>query len=123
MSLLPLALFAKENHGKGGKTEPALYGYVTDAFTKKPVKGVTISIKSSKGDKEIRSDADGNFRIPSLPCGEVTIILEKKGYKTYRRDGIILKDGQNTKLTFDMWTDELDENDVFHPLQRMVDGR
>lgn len=122
MSLLSLSLFLRANHGKDGKSEPALQGYVVDAFTKKPVKGVTIFIKSPKGDKEIYSDASGNFRIPSLPCGEVTIILEKKGYKTYRRSGVILKDGENTKMNFDIWMDETDESDIFHPLLRMVDG-
>lgn len=124
ISFLSLSLMAKANHGKDGTTEPVLLGCVSDGSTKKPVKGVTISIKSAKGEKEFTTDATGNFKIPQLPSGEVTIILEKKGYKTYRRQGVMVKEGMTIKLNFDMFTEEqIEENDVFYPLIRMMEGR
>lgn len=121
--LLPLALVTKANHGKDGKAEPAVYGSVSDAVTKKPLQGVTISITSSKmnGGKEYKTDASGIFRASSLPAGEVTIILEKKGYKTYRREGVVLKEGMNIKMSFDIKSDD-EEDEVFHPLLRMIEG-
>lgn len=122
---LPLSVLAGGpiDGNKDGKTEPVLQGYVADGYTKKPVKGVTISVKSSRGDKEFTTDANGSFKIPQLPSGEVTIVLEKKGYKTYRREGVLLKEGISIKLNFDMYSEDVaDENEVFHPLLRMMDG-
>ena len=123
VSFLSLAMLAQASDDKDGKTEPVLQGYVADGSTKKPVKGVTISVKSPKGDKEYVTDSNGSFKISQLPSGEVTIVLEKKGYKTYRREGVLLKEGISLKLNFDMYAEEnYDESDVFHPLLRMVDG-
>lgn len=121
--LLPLALITRANHGKDGKAEPALHGSVSDAVTKKPLQGVTISITSSKmqGGKEFKTDASGSFKASAIPAGEVTIILEKKGYKTYRREGVVLKEGMSIKLNFDIKSED-DEAEVFHPLLRMMEG-
>jgi len=123
-SFFSLALVTKANHGKDGKAEPALLGSVSDAATKKPLQGVTISITSSKmnGEKEFISDASGSFKVSQIPAGEVTIVLEKKGYKTYRREGVVLKEGMIIKLNFDIKTED-DDNEVFHPLLRMMEGK
>ena len=124
LTLLPLALVTKANHGKDGKAEPALMGSVSDAVTKKPLQGVTISITSSKmqGEKEFVTDASGSFKASQIPAGEVTIVLEKKGYKTYRREGVVLKQGMSVKLNFDIKSEE-EDGEVFHPLLRMIEGR
>ncbi len=37
-----------------------------------------------------------------MPLGEVIIVLEKKGYKTTRREGIIIKEGVSLKMNFDI---------------------
>ena len=125
-ALLPLSLLAKANGDNGRKsTEPVLHGCVADAATKKPVQGVTISISTSKGQekKEFTTDAAGNFKIPQMPVGEVIIVLEKKGYKTTRREGIIIKEGVSLKVNFDITNIHLDdESDVFHPFLRMMEG-
>lgn len=128
-ALLPLSLLATANGETGkerGKAEPVLMGLVSDATTRKPLQGVTVSIApSSKGQdkdkKEFVTDALGNFKVPQMPPGEVVIILEKKGYKTFRRENVILKEGVSLKLNFDINSEE-DESDVFHPLMRMMDG-
>lgn len=123
-ALLPLAVITKANHGKDGKTaEPALCGSVSDAVTKKPLQGVTISITSSKmqGEKEFTTDASGSFKVSQIPAGEVTIVLEKKGYKTYKREGVVLKQGMSTKLKFDIRSED-EDGEVFHPLLRMMEG-
>jgi len=122
--LLPLSLLTRANGAKGdGKTEPALMGSVSDAATKKPVQGVTVSISTVKGQekREFTTDASGNFKVPQMPAGEVVIVLEKKGYKTYRKEGIIIKEGVSLKLNFDITSVE-DDGDVFHPLMRMLEG-
>jgi hypothetical protein len=125
-ALLPLSLLTKANGDNGNrKAEPVLTGCVSDASTKKPVQGVTVSISTSKGQekKEFTTDASGNFKVPQMPVGEVVIILEKKGYKTFRREGVIIKEGVSLKISFDITdTREDDEGDVFHPFQRMMGG-
>ncbi len=122
---LPLSLLTRANGGtKGeGKSEPALMGFVSDASTKKPVQGVTVSISGKKGEdkKEFTTDAAGNFKVPQMPAGEVVIILEKKGYKTMRKEGIVIKEGVSLKLNFDIAFEE-DDSDVFHPFMRLLDG-
>lgn len=124
-ALLPLSLLTKANGDNGNrKSEPVLTGCVSDASTKKPVQGVTVSI-SGKGQekKEYTTDASGNFKVPQMPVGEVVIVLEKKGYKTFRREGVIIKEGVSLKISFDI-TDmrDDDEGDIFHPFQRMMGG-
>jgi hypothetical protein len=127
-ALLPLSLLTKANGDNGNRksTEPVLQGCVADAATKKPVQGVTISISTSKGQekKEFTTDAAGNFKVPQMPVGEVIIILEKKGYKTTRREGIIIKEGVSLKVNFDLLNipPPDDESDVFHPFFRMMEG-
>ena len=125
--LLPLSLLTKANGDNGNRksTEPVLQGCVADATTKKPVQGVTISISTSKGQekKEFTTDAAGNFKVPQMPVGEVIIVLEKKGYKTTRREGIIIKEGASLKMNFDISNIQVeDESDVFHPFLRMMEG-
>jgi uncharacterized protein YfaS (alpha-2-macroglobulin family) len=125
--LLPLSLLTKANGDNGNRksTEPVLQGCVADAATKKPVQGVTISISTSKGQekKEFTTDAAGNFKVPQMPVGEVIIVLEKKGYKTTRREGIIIKEGASLKMNFDISNIQVeDESDVFHPFLRMMEG-
>jgi DnaJ-class molecular chaperone len=124
-AMLPLALLTKANNGNDrGKPEPAISGMVSESGSKKPVQGVTVSISAGKGQdkKEFVTDAAGNFKVPQMPAGELIIILEKKGYKTFRKEGVTLKEGVPLKLNFDITNEGGDdESDVFHPL-RMMDS-
>jgi hypothetical protein len=127
LSLIPLSLALKANEPvvkAWGKSEPILQGSITDASTKKPVAGVLISICSKNTEKkEYTTDASGNFKVSQMAAGEVTIILEKKGYKTFRREGVIIKEGLSIKLTFDIKSEDRgEENDYFHPMIRMMEG-
>lgn len=123
-AILPLAMMAKANNGGDrGKPEPVIIGQVSELGTKKPIQGVTVSISGKGQDKkEFTTDATGNFKVPQMPAGELIIILEKKGYKTYRKEGVTLKEGVPLKLSFDITNeDNADESEVFHPL-RMMDS-
>jgi hypothetical protein len=106
---------------EGDGTDPVVVGSVSDALSKKPMKGVTISILSAKDriSKCFTTDAAGKFSMPKLPAGEVTITLEKKGYK---KEKIVLKDGSQVKLNFDMKNEPVAEEDdnLFHPLLRIM---
>jgi hypothetical protein len=130
--LLLISVFAlscvRANAGARGAdpADPLVVGSVSDAVSKKPVKGVTIVVTScgSKVEKSYTTDDFGKFAIPALGCGEVTIVLEKKGYKTFRKEKILVKEGMPVKLNFDINhcnEDQFNEN-VFHPLLRMMDN-
>ena len=104
------------------KGDPLINGFVSDAESKKPVQGVTVSISGKGQDKKetLTTDASGNFKTNQLAPGEVTIILEKKGYRTYRKEGVMIKEGTTLRLNFDI--EENDDSGVFHPLLRMMEG-
>lgn len=115
---------ANNKNKTNGKTgEPSINGSVNDADSKKPVQGVTVSI-TGKGQekKELTTDASGNFKANQLNPGEVTIILEKKGYRTYKKEGVVIKEGVSLKLSLDIEETDDDDSGVFHPLLRMMDG-
>ncbi|RYG48391.1 MAG: carboxypeptidase regulatory-like domain-containing protein [Chitinophagaceae bacterium] len=126
LSLLPLSLCMKASDpiDNLGKAEPVLYGSITDASTRKPVAGVLVVIRDTKTSekKEFSTDASGNFKVPKLPFGEVTIILEKKGYKTCRREKVVITEGLSLKLDLDLKSEAREDNDYFHPMMRMMEG-
>lgn len=119
---LPVVIFANANTGKN---EGVVQGQVTDAVTKKPIAGVTVSMTASKttGEKEVTTDSDGNFRISKLNGGDLTLVFEKKGYKVHRRELVNTKDGMVYKVVLDMIPlEENDDDDYAHPLLRMSGG-
>jgi hypothetical protein len=126
--ILLLALFSvpvlwvqANEGGNDKKGDPSINGYVSDAESKKPVQGVTVSITGKGQDKkELITDASGNFKTNQLLPGEVTILLEKKGYRSYRKEGLVIKEGVTLRLNLDI--EEDDDAGVFHPLLRMMDG-
>jgi len=123
LALLPFSNCVLANQDGDGTKEPALSGSVSDANSKKPVKGVSVYVTAKDGTKLITTDASGKFIVPKLPAGEVTIQLEKKGYKTYRREKVVLKEGMQIKLNFDISNlKEEEDNDLFHPLLRMIES-
>jgi hypothetical protein len=100
-------------------------GSVSDASSKKPVKGVTISITSMKDKvgKFVTTDASGQFRIPRFPAGEVTIILEKKGYKTFRKEKFVIKEGMQVQLKLDISNEKrTEDSNLLHPLLRIMES-
>lgn len=125
-ALLPLSNCVFANQGGDNvkpPSDPVITGSVSDANSRKPVKGVTVSVTAKDGVKLITTDASGKFIIPKLPAGEVTIQLEKKGYKTYRREKVLVKEGMQIKLNFDISNLKEDEDiDLFHPLLRMIES-
>lgn len=122
--LLPLAGRAMADQEGKGTSEPVISGSVSDAVSRKPVKGVTISVRSSDNrlERSFTTDAQGNFIIPRLPAGEVTLVLEKKGYKTFRKEKIVLKEGKQVKLQLDLRNLQQEEFNLFQPLLRMMES-
>jgi hypothetical protein len=118
---IPFALCVKANTGK---REGVLIGYVTDAITKKPLPGVTVSatIPGSNSTCEVLTDADGYFRFAQLPNSSLTIVFDKKGYHTAKRPNITIAEKTSIKLNIECQPEEMDsesDNSEF-PILRLL---
>jgi Carboxypeptidase regulatory-like domain len=116
--------FCAKANTHGGKTEICLNGYVTDAVTKKPVKGVTVSavVPGLNISKEVTTDAEGYFSFSQI-CGNlVDIQFEKKGYHSYKKSKVTVKEKVSVKVNVEFLPEagegNTDEND--YPLLRML---
>ncbi len=120
--IITTSLLAKANGEVNDKKgDPSISGTISDIESKKPVQGVTVFISGKGQDKkEFTTDASGNFKTTQLVPGEVTIVMEKKGYRTFKKEGILIKEGVTLKLNLDI--EEDDDAGVFHQLFRMLDG-
>jgi hypothetical protein len=121
--IFPLALCVKANTGNG-KVEGVLHGYVTDAVTKKPLPGVTVSalVPGTNNSREVTTDADGYYRFAQLPSSQVTVQFDKKGYQSCKRPNITVKEKTSVKLNVEFLPEELgsDSDNSEYPLMRMM---
>ncbi|MGE5108507.1 MAG: carboxypeptidase-like regulatory domain-containing protein [Sphingobacteriales bacterium] len=121
---LPMSLVANatSNNKKMNSGETCITGIVIDGKTKKPIQGVTISATSSKlqGEKEISSNNQGGFRFESVPVNDLMIMFEKKGYRTVRKEGSKLKEGELMKLTIELIPQLDDEEGMESPLRPII---
>ena len=124
MLVFPLALCAKANIGGSGKIEGVLHGYVTDAVTKKPLSGVTVSamIPGTNNSREVTTDAEGYYKFVQLPGSQITVQFDKKGYQSYKRPNISVKEKSSVKLNVEFLPEVLgsDTDNSEYPLLRLM---
>jgi hypothetical protein len=124
MLVFPLALSAKANTGGNGKIEGVLHGYVTDAVTKKPLSGVTVSasIPGTNNSREVTTDAEGYYKFAQLPGSQITVQFDKKGYQSYKRPKISVKEKSAVKLNVEFLPEVLgsDTDNAEYPLMRLM---
>jgi hypothetical protein len=118
--IFPLALCVKAGTGK---RDGVLNGYVTDAITKKPLPGVTVSatVPGSNNSTEVLTDADGYFRFSQLPGSQVTVQFDKKGYQSYKRPNVMVGEKNAIKLNIEL-PDEIDSesDNSEYPILRLL---
>ncbi len=119
--ILPLALAAKAGTGK---VEGILNGYVTDAVTKKPLSGVTVSatVPGTGNLTEVLTDADGYFRFAQLPASQVTVQFDKKGYQSYKRPNVTIREKTSIKLNIEFLPEEMESesDNSEYPILRLL---
>jgi hypothetical protein len=124
--MAPLGLMARAHTGSTGKLEGVLNGYVTDAVTKKPLPGVTVSafIPGTNNLKEVLTDADGYFRFPELPGAQVTVEFNKKGYQPCKKANISIREKTPVRVNVEFTPEESDDDPAMgeFPLLRMLDA-
>lgn len=122
--LLVISLLARATDGKSDCS--LLQGYVTDAVTKKPVPGVTVSaVSTSNNDlKEVTTDGDGFFHFSQLPSTMVSLQFGKKGYQRYKRSGLLIKEKTCLKVNVEFLREDEEggsSSDTEYPLLRMLE--
>jgi hypothetical protein len=121
--LFPFALCVKAGTGK---LEGVLHGYVTDAVTKKPLSGVTVSaiVPGTNNLKEVQTDSDGYFRFSQLPVTQVTVQFDKKGYQSAKRPNVAIREKTSVKLSVEFLPEDVgsssDNSD--YPILRLLDA-
>jgi len=123
MLILFLTLCVRANTGNG-KVEGVLHGYVTDAVTKKPLPGVTVSalVPGTNNSREVTTNADGYYRFAQLPGAQITVQFDKKGYQSYKRPNITVKEKSSVKLNVEFLPEVLgsDSDNSEYPLLRLM---
>jgi hypothetical protein len=119
--LFPLSLYAKAGTGK---VEGIVNGYVTDAVTKKPLPGVVVSatVPGSSNQTEVLTDENGYFRFVQLPGTQVTIQFDKKGYQSYKRPNVSVREKTAVRLNVECLPDEVgtDSDDSQSPILHLL---
>jgi Carboxypeptidase regulatory-like domain len=126
--IFSLALCVRANEGGRGTdgvvSEGILHGYVTDAVTKKPLPGVVVSaiVPGTNNSKEVLTDADGYFRFSRMPVSQVTVQFDKKGYQSFKRPNVTIKERSTVKLNVEFQPEEIgaDSDNSEYPMLRML---
>lgn len=105
--LFLFALAALSQAGNGIETG-TVTGTVVHAETKKPVANVSLSavLHNCGYRKAIVTDAQGNFIMKHVPEGEHILLIDKRGYKIYRKEGVQVKRGTSLRLYIELLSDE-----------------
>jgi hypothetical protein len=119
--IFPLSLYAKAGTGK---VEGIVNGYVTDAVTKKPLPGVVVLaiVPGSNNQTEVLTDENGYFRFVQLPGTQVTIQFDKKGYQSYKRPNVSVREKTAVRINVECLPDEMgtDSDDSQSPILHLL---
>lgn len=77
-------------------------GKVIDEDGKFPLPGATIVVAGSNPVKGAVTDAEGNFRLPQVPVGRVTLEIRYIGYEDITMPNVMVNSGKETILELEM---------------------
>ena len=91
-----------------------LTGRVTDAATNAPVPDVVVTVTSPQlqGEETAVTDANGLWRVQSLPPGDYTIRLDKESYKPFARTSIGVRADATLRVDSQLLPESLKEEVV-----------
>ena len=87
-------------------------GQVTDAQTKRPLKGANVVVVSTKTPTGTTTDEQGNFEITEIPVGRHTIKISYMGYSQRTMSNVEVKSGSQTVLNIKMQQRVIEEEAV-----------
>ena len=86
-------------------------GTVVDANTKKPLADVSVvAVNGSNKSEVVTTNAQGQFKISSLPQGTYTLKLSKDDYKNVDKKDVSIKTDNTSKVTIEMIPESLEAN-------------
>jgi len=92
---------------KGNGKKDDVNGIVIHADTKKPLKDVSITAYlTSKKEKVVITDGNGNYAFDDLKPGTYRFVFEKDGYKKVVKEKIIAKVDEAFQLDIEMIENE-----------------
>lgn len=101
--------FASGTNSKSNSV--SLSGTIIDASTKKPLADVTIvAVNSANKSEVVTTNAQGQFKISSLPQGTYTLKIAKEDYKNIDKKDVVVKTDNTTKVTIEMVAEALETN-------------
>src|SRR5712692_1611134 len=103
--------------------EPArLIGVLTDAQGA-VLPGVTVTASSPTliGTQTTSTETSGKYQFPALPPGTYTLTFELAGFKTFKREGIILPIGKILTVDAQMQLATLEESVTVRAVSPIVD--
>lgn len=89
-----------------------LKGTVLDKAVKSPLTGATVVVLGVEPAMGAMTDADGRFRLPSVPVGKHTIRVTYLGYKELVVSNVTVNSGKEVELTLEMEEDLLVAKEV-----------
>lgn len=104
LMFLGTACIARANGSLEGETKKTdIAGGVIHADTKKPLSNVSVTVySSSKKEKVVYTDNNGNYSFDELKPGTYKIIFEKDGFKKVVREKITIKADEGYQLNIEM---------------------
>jgi|SRR5215213_4543914 len=110
------AIIARANNDTEGNKKNDIAGGVIHSDTKKPLGNVNvIAYSSSKKEKTVQTDGNGNYSFSDLKPGTYKLVFEKDGYKKVTKDKVVIRSDEGCQLNV-----EMDENDNFQILPGLL---
>jgi hypothetical protein len=93
---MPLSLASPHANAQA---DASISGIVRDA-SGAGVDAAVVVIKNHEtgSERELQTDSAGRFHAPSLPVGSYEVVVDKSGFRSERRSGVVLVVGQHEEL-------------------------
>jgi hypothetical protein len=90
--------------GAGGENKKNdIAGGVLHADSKKPITNVSVTAySSSKKEKMVLTDSNGNYYFNELKPGTYRLVFEKSGFRKVTRDKVMIKSDEGCQLNIEM---------------------
>ena len=104
LPVLAMLLFVATAISAQASKPGAIGGYVKDARNRAPLVEAVITITSNafEGSKLALTDSSGLYSVGPLPAGVYTVTFEMEGYRTYKQENIVLKEGMSLGVSLQM---------------------
>lgn len=103
-SLFAFAGDAPPGTGEESTKKADIVGGVYHSETKKPLNSVTVTVysNSSRKEKVIYTDLNGNYSFEDLKAGTYKFVFEKDGYKKVTKEKVVVRQDEAVQLNIEM---------------------